>query len=63
VLLVTLADGIGCHPAVVELRQREPVFRRRDFLKGTGGRIGLPDVVRLDCTGEAMTDGDRVARA
>jgi glycogen operon protein len=44
---------------VVELRQREPVFRRRDFLQGeSAGGGGLPDVIWLRPDGEAMTEED-----
>ena len=44
---------------LIELRQSEPVFRRRDFLVGdeTVGS-GLPDVVWFGCDGEEMRDGD-----
>jgi isoamylase len=44
---------------LIELRQREPVFRRRDFLLGdeTGGS-GLPDVVWLRTDGEQMSEED-----
>jgi glycogen operon protein len=50
---------------LIELRQREPVFRRRDFLVGdevVGS--GLPDVVWLRPDGEQMGEEDwRVADA
>jgi isoamylase len=42
---------------VIELRQSEPVFRRRDFLQGDqGDASGLPDVMWFGCGGEMMTD-------
>ena len=44
---------------VIELRRREPVFRRRDFLVGdevVGS--GLPDVMWFGCGGEEMQDAD-----
>jgi glycogen operon protein len=44
---------------LIELRRSEPVFRRRDFLRGdeTVGS-GLPDVVWFGCDGEVMGDDD-----
>jgi isoamylase len=44
---------------VIELRLSEPVFRRRDFLRGdevVGS--GLPDVVWFGCDGEPLQDAD-----
>jgi isoamylase len=44
---------------VIELRRREPVFRRRDFLIGDDeAGSGLPDVMWLRPDGEEMTDED-----
>ncbi|HWE11549.1 MAG TPA: glycogen debranching protein GlgX [Solirubrobacteraceae bacterium] len=43
---------------VIELRRREPVFRRRDFLVGDEAGSGLPDVMWLRPDGEQMTDED-----
>jgi glycogen operon protein len=44
---------------VVAMRQREPVFRRRDFLLGEAANgSGLPDVIWLRPDGAAMTDED-----
>jgi isoamylase len=41
---------------VIELRRSEPVFRRKDFLRGeeAAGRSGLPDVVWFGCDGTPM---------
>ncbi len=44
---------------MIELRQREPVFRRRDFLSGAEqASSGLPDVVWLRPDGEEMAEDD-----
>jgi glycogen operon protein len=44
---------------LIELRQREPVFRRRDFLSGDEqASSGLPDVVWLRPDGEEMGEED-----
>jgi glycogen operon protein len=43
---------------VIELRRREPVFRRRDFLVGEERRSDLPDAMWLRPDGQEMTDED-----
>jgi isoamylase len=45
---------------VIALRRSEPVFRRKDFLRGeeATGRSGLPDVVWFGCDGTPMQDGN-----
>jgi isoamylase len=43
---------------VIELRRREPVFRRQDFLLGEERRSELPDVLWLRPDGEVMNDED-----
>ncbi|MGA2925027.1 MAG: glycogen debranching protein GlgX [Solirubrobacteraceae bacterium] len=44
---------------LIELRQREPVFRRRDFLSGEASNgSGLPDVAWLRPDGQRMTEED-----
>ncbi len=43
---------------LIALRQSEPVFRRRDFLLGTEGQSGLPDVMWLRPDGEEMSEED-----
>jgi glycogen operon protein len=43
---------------VLELRRREPVFRRRDFLVGEERRSDLPDVMWLRPDGGEMIDAD-----
>jgi glycogen operon protein len=43
---------------VVDLRRREPVFRRRDFFVGEERRSDLPDVMWLRPDGDEMTEED-----
>jgi isoamylase len=44
---------------VIELRRREPVFRRKDFFRGDSTQgSGLPDVLWFGCDGETLGDGD-----
>ena len=53
------ADLQGFTRRIIELRRREPVFRRRDFLVGDEVRgSGLPDVVWFGCNGTEMEDAD-----
>jgi glycogen operon protein len=44
--------------AVIDLRRRKPVFRRRDFSLGEERRSDLPDVIWLRPDGDKMTDED-----
>jgi isoamylase len=43
---------------VIELRRREPVFRRKDFFVGETGSSGLADVMWLRPDGQEMSDED-----
>ena len=43
---------------LIELRNREPVFRRRTFLVGDDAQSGTPDVVWLRGDGEPMSEED-----
>jgi glycogen operon protein len=43
---------------LIELRRREPVFRRKDFFVGEAGTSGLPDVMWLRPDGAEMDDAD-----
>jgi isoamylase len=51
-------DLLSSTRRVIDLRLREPVFRRRDFLVGEERRSDLPDVLWLRPDGAEMTEPD-----